>query len=117
MISDQTKTFLRENWLLFSGLLLAVIVAIWFATRVLMDFLYFNDPNNVDVELKRWMTPRYIVKTYDLPRPEVFEILQLDLDADSGRRLGRIAEQDGLTMQQLTEKVREGAAQYRAQQQ
>ena len=82
-----------------------------------MDFVYFNDPKNVDVELKRWMTPRYIVKTYDLPRPEVFEILQIDLEADSGRRLGRIAAQDGLTMQQLTEKVREGAAQYRAQQQ
>ena len=82
-----------------------------------MDFLYFNDPINVDVELKRWMTPRYIVQTYDITRPKIFEILQLDLEADKGRRLGRIAEQDGLTMQQLTEKVREGVAQYRAQQQ
>ncbi len=117
MISNKNKTFLRKNWMLLSGLIAAVIVAIWFATQVIMEFLYFNDPKNVDVDLKRWMTPLYIVETYDLPRPKVFEILQIDLEADRGRRLGRIAQRDGVTMEELTEKVREGAAQYRAQQQ
>jgi hypothetical protein len=112
----QISPFVRQNWLLVSVLILASVFAVWFAAQVTLNFLYFNDPNNVDVDLKPWMSPRFIVLTYDLPRPFVFEILRLDEDADSGQRLKHVAEDLGLTLDELTTQVRAAAQDYRAAQ-
>ncbi len=116
MTERRMAAFVRENWMLLSVFLAAVIFALFMASRVFLDFLYFNDPQNVDVDLKPWMTPRFVVLTYDLPRPFVFELLSLDPEEDAGLRLRRIAERDGITMDELTARVREAAEQYRAEQ-
>ena len=106
--------FLRQNWILAGFFLGACLLALWFAVHVVMDALYFNDPRNVDVDLKPWMTPRYVVMTYDLPRSVVAELLELDGPDDRGLRLGRIAESRGISMDALIALVREAAAEYRA---
>ena len=108
------SNFARQNWGLVAIFLIATLAAIWFASRVFMDFLYFNDPRNVDVDLRPWMTARFIVLTYDLPRPLVFELLGFEESARGGQRLGNVAKEMGLTMEELTELVRLGAAQHRA---
>jgi hypothetical protein len=112
----QISSFVRQNWLLVSVFVLASVLALWFAAQVIMDFLYFNDPNNVDVDLKPWMSPRFIVLTYDLPRPLVFDILLLDENTGSGQRLKHVAEDLGLTLDELTTQVRAAAQDYRAAQ-
>lgn len=117
MAKPPISVFFRENWMLLSVFLVAALFALFMAIRVLMDFLYFNDPNNVDVDLKLWMTPRFVVVTYDLPRPYVFDVLSLDPEQDAALRLGRIAKRDGITMEELTAVIREAADQYRAAQQ
>ena len=114
MDERRTFTFIRQNWVLVSVFLAAAAFALFMASRVFLDFLYFNDPQNVDVDLKPWMTPRFVVLTYDLPRPFVFELLSIDPNEDSGLRLRRIAERDGITMEELTARVREATARYRA---
>ena len=116
MAERQVVAFVRENWILLSVFLLAVVFGLFMASRLFLDFLYFNDPQNVDVDLKPWMTPRFVVLTYDLPRPFVFELLSLDPEEGSGLRLRRIAERDGITMEELTTRVREAAEQYRIEQ-
>ena len=106
-------SFIRHN-LILSGLFLsAVLLALWFATHAISNALYFNDSRNVDVDLKPWMTPRFVVLTYDLPRPLVAEILELEPAKGRGIRLGRIANERGLTMEDLTKQVRDAAAAYR----
>ena len=115
MISPKLRHFLKENWLLVSLTIVALAAIGWFGSRFLLDFLYFNDPRNVDVTLRGWMTPRYIVLTYDLPRPFVREVLELPTEGSGGQRLKFIADNLGLTMEELTEHVRDAAAQYRAQ--
>ncbi len=116
MVEGQLARFLRDNWAVVSVLLVALAFALFMASRLFLDFLYFNDPENVDVDLKPWMTPRFIVMTYDLPRPFVFELFELDPDTDSGLRLGRIAERDNITMEELTARVRDAAETYRSRQ-
>ncbi|QUS36292.1 hypothetical protein [Falsirhodobacter algicola] len=116
MAEKRFSAFVRENWLLLSVFLAAILVALFLASRVFMDFLYFHDPANVDVDLKPWMTPRFVVVTYDLPRPFVYELLSLDAKEDHGLRLHRIAERDGITMDELTARVRKAAEEYRARQ-
>ena len=115
MISARAAAFAKKNWGLLALLLMALVVSLWFASRLFMDFLYFNDPQNVDVELKPWMTPRFIVLTYDVPRALVFEILDLEEGADRGIRLGRWARDRDMSMAELTERVRSEVADYRAQ--
>ncbi|WP_371171496.1 hypothetical protein [Aliiroseovarius sp. 2305UL8-7] len=117
MTRSQISEFARQNWMLISVLVISLAVALWFGIHFIMDFLYFNDPRHVDVDLKPWMTPRYIVLTYDVPRPFVFEVLGLDIEADKGIRLGRVAEASGLSMEELTEQVRAAIDTLRAGQQ
>ena len=107
------QQFARENWALLSVFLLALAVALWFGVQFVLQFIYFHDPRNQDVELKGWMTPKYVVLTYDLPRSLVAEILGLTDPSQRGRPLRRIADDLGLTMEELTERVRAEAAEYR----
>ncbi|MEL6425213.1 MAG: hypothetical protein AAFQ33_07130 [Pseudomonadota bacterium] len=109
--------FIKQNRLLVGLFLGSLAVALWFAFHAITDALYFNDRRNVDVDLQPWMTPRYVVLTYDLPRPVVIDLLELDPDHDRGLRLGHLARDRGITMEELTALVREAAAQYREGQQ
>ncbi|RJE78986.1 hypothetical protein [Paracoccus sp. JM45] len=111
--STALSRFGRDNWLPLSVFAIAIAVALWFAVHVLMNVIYFNDPRNVDVDLREWMTPRFIVMTYDLPKPLVFEFLGLQPGKDDNRPLWRVAEDLGVTMDQLTDRVRDRAEQYR----
>lgn len=113
MTDGRFSNFVRDNWLVLSVFLAATIFALFMASRVFLDFLYFNDPANVDVDLKPWMTARFIVQTYDLPRPFVFELLSLDPEQEGGLRLGRLGAREGITMEELTARVRDAAAEYR----
>lgn len=107
------RKFARENWILLGLFMLATVVALWFALQFVLQFLYFHDPRNKDVDLKGWMTPRYVVMTYDLPRSLVIETLGLTDPPQRGRRLRQIAQDLGLSMEELTVRVREAAATYR----
>ena len=106
-------SFIKQNWLVVGLFLGSLAVALWFAFLAITDALYFNDPRNVDVALKPWMTPRYVVLTYDLPRPLVMELLELDPEDDRGIRLGRLAQDRNISMEELTTLVRDAADTYR----
>ena len=111
--SRRSRAFVARNRLPISLALAALAIALWFGTRLVLDVVRFHDPRHDDTELEGWMTPRYIVLTYDLPRPYVAEILKLT-ERDRGRRLKRIAEDQGLTLDELTARVRAAAEEYRA---
>ena len=107
-------SFIRKHYVAVGILLIAVVTALWFAGGLLMEFVYFNDPSNKDKDLKPWMSPRYIGLSYDIPRPLVAKLLGLQVEDLKGQTLGRIALDRGLTMQQLTDNVRDGVEAFRA---
>ena len=107
------QKFVRNNLLLVLLTVATLIVIGWFGFRFIADFIYFHDPNNVDVELKGWMTARFIVLTYDLPRPFVFDLLGIQSHEEGGAHLKFIAEELGVSLEELTQKVRQAAAEYR----
>lgn len=111
------RVFLRDNKLLVTVFVAATLVTAWFAFQVIADAIYFNDPRHQDEALKNWMTPRYIGQSYDLPRPVVLEILELSEEGPQRQRLGEIADDLGLTLPELTARVRDAAETYRSQQQ
>ena len=91
---------------------LAVIIL---SITMLADAVYFNDPRHRDESLKAWMTPRYVALSYDLPPPVVRELLGIEKGADHPRRLDRLAENMGLSLDELTQKIRQASAQLREQ--
>lgn len=115
MAKRNFHVFARRNWLILAVLLLALGVALFFASRFFLNFLTFNDLRNTDADLQPWMTPRFVVVSYDLPRELVFDVLELDPEEDRGLRLRRVAERQGVSMEELTERVREAAEDYRGQ--
>ena len=98
--------FLRENWGLTVLVVAALLLAVWFALRTLAGIARLNDPPYGVVELQPWMTPRFVALIHDVPGPVVLEALGLE-GGDRDRRLGRIARERGLTMDELTALVRE----------
>ena len=109
---EKLKIFAQKHWLLLSTMLTALGVVIWIGGSILLDVIYFNDPRHQDQKLKSWMTPRYVVMSYDLPRDVVAEILQLN-EGDRRKKLGRIADEMGMSMGGLTDMVRGAADRYR----
>ena len=107
------KQFARINWLPLSGFALFTTVALWFGFTFLADAVYFNDPRHQDQELKGWMTPQYIMMSYELPRDVVIEVLEVSEKPGPGRRMRDVALAQGLTLDELTDKVREAAEEYR----
>lgn len=111
-MSPKLKRFLRaQKWALIGlGISLLVLVTVTFT--FLADAVYFNDPRHKNVELQAWMTPRYIGLSYDLPRPVVMDILEIEEGKKFPKRLDKLADSLGLTLEELTEKVRATQATY-----
>jgi len=114
IFSAHFRSFVRKHWLAVGCFVLFSLAALWFAFVFISDFLYFNDPRNQDAQLKGWMTPRYVVMTYDLPRPLVADILGLTSMDQRGMPMRDIAAEMGVTLEELTEIVRAAAADHRA---
>ncbi|MEO0386178.1 MAG: hypothetical protein AAF281_01425 [Pseudomonadota bacterium] len=105
--------FAKTHWPVVLILLGSTLTALWFAGTFVLDILYFNDPQNKDVALKPWMTPRYVGMSYDLPRPVILELFDLPDDTRERPRMGAVADTLGLTLDELTARVRQAAAEHR----
>ncbi|MEN0088057.1 MAG: hypothetical protein AAF737_06445 [Pseudomonadota bacterium] len=112
--SPKLRAFLRANVMLVGATVLSFLVLVTFSVGFLSDLIYFNDPRHQAEPLKPWMTPRYVALSYDLPRERVMELFELTEDVPQRRpRVGQIARTLDLTLAELTERVREAAAEER----
>lgn len=108
------KKFARRYWIQLSAFILSAGFALFFGLTFMADAIYFNDPRHKDGALKNWMTPRYIVLSYDLPHEFVVDTLGITEEERGTRpRMKDIAERMDITLDELTTKVREAAKTYR----
>lgn len=103
------RFILEQKWAC-AGLILSLIALLTLTFNNLAEAIYFDDPRHQNVQLKAWMTPRYIGMSYDLPRVEVLNLLEIEEGSNFPKRLDRDAERLGITLDELTAKVREAAA-------
>lgn len=96
-----------------SGLVISTASFLFFTFTYLAESIYFNDPRHQNADLRPWMTPRYVSLSYDLPREVVLDVLQIDPEGDSPKRLDRIARQNGVTLTELTQQIQTKADAYR----
>lgn len=102
-------SFLLRRHPIASGLLvLAVAVLVIFAWQFAAQAIYFNDPTHQNPALELWMSPRYVGRSWDLPPPVVFDIMQMDHDTpphDGPRTLTEVLSRTGLTLEELQARV------------
>ena len=72
-----------------------------FGSGFVRDTLYFNDPAHRNQDLEPWMTPRYVVRVYDLPPEDVSRVLGLSPGTAPRLTLERIAETQGRPLAQV----------------
>lgn len=107
--------FARANWPALLLLGVSSLALLWFALSFVLHLIYFNDPKHQDEALKPWMTPRYVVMSYDLPKDVVAEVLNLPESGPGRKKLGVIADDMGVTLEELARRVREAAFVFRAE--
>lgn len=100
----------REQRVLCVAFALALGLTLFFAVRMAVFALYWADPAHRNQPIEGWMTPRYLVHSYDLPPELVREVLDLEGEPRKRRTLAGIARESGLTLEEIERRIRRAAA-------
>jgi len=109
------RTF-KEHPFLTSSFVIAFAVTLFFVMRMVVFTVYWSDPAHRDQKVQNWMTPGYVSKSWDLPREDIealFKSLNLPIERKS---IGRIADENGISVDELTRQIEAVIAAYRANQ-
>lgn len=94
--------------------MISLNVALFFVFTFVTSAIYFNDPRHQNVDLQGWMTPRYVVLSYDVPREVIRKALSIGADtAGQGLTIKDIAKEQDLDLNELTQRVRREVQSYR----
>lgn len=111
------KDFWTYNRAAFLAFVVVFALAGVFGARAVTHYIYWSDPGKQNQRLAGWMTPRYVAKSYDVP-PEVIKTAW-NLNPDSALRrasLDTIAQELGLTLEEMQQRVAAAALAFHAAQ-
>ena len=106
---SRTVRFIVSHRLAVAGFIISLIATVTLTITHLADAIYFEDPRYQNVELQAWMTPRYVALSYSLPRQVVMDLLEIEPGTKHPRRMDHLAQTLGLTLPELTARVRKVA--------
>ncbi|MBC2835344.1 hypothetical protein [Paragemmobacter straminiformis] len=109
---------IRRLWLrhpvLLPAFLLALAAALFFGLRALSFVV--AQPWRSGQPVAGWMTPRYIQRTYDLPRDTIAAILDIDDQSEARMPVDALARQAGKPLPQVLEAIDAAIAAQKADQ-
>jgi hypothetical protein len=95
---------MRRKWLL-AGFVLAAALTAFFIIRAVLFTVYWMDPERGLHPVEPWMTPRYILRAYDLPRDDLAETLNLQRGDSPKEPLDKLARDRGVDVGPLVKAV------------
>ena len=108
------RYFLTKQPIAFAVFAAAALIMVFFAVKFLLHVGRFHDPVQQNQPLEAWMRPRYVAMSYDLPPQVLAEVLGIGPPPKEKDRepltMADIAEAQGVDLETLTERVRDGAA-------
>ncbi|WP_133488235.1 hypothetical protein [Aliiroseovarius marinus] len=111
-------TSLRRMWAAAPVATVVLVVALmastFFGVRTVSNWVYWNDPAHIDQPIAGWMTPHYVAHSWDIPRPVMVEALALGEDDPKGRNLKRLAEAQGIPLDELIARIEAAIMAHRA---
>lgn len=111
---QRLKILWEHHRLALLGFVGVLCVAGYFAITTLTAMIYWMDPAHQDQPLAGWMTPRYVAMSYEIPPEVLGPALFLDRDAPPRRmRLTDIAAENGISIDELQERIDTATAAFR----
>lgn len=98
------KRLWQTHKLLVIAFAVALTLTLGFGIRAAMFVprLHFKMPNAAEQPVQAWMTPKFIVHTYDMPGPVVGEVLGIDRGTNPDQPISAIAKARGVDPTTLT---------------
>ena len=92
----------------------ASLLTVFFAVRLILHGIYWNDPARRDQAIEDWMTPAYVGHAWKVPRPVIAEAIGLTRD-QRGKRLPLedIAQEQGIPFDDLKQRIEAAIAAHR----
>lgn len=104
----------REAPFLSAGLALSLVVAVFFAWRLVAGALFWSNPDHQDMPIAPWMTPRFVALSWDVPKDVVIEALHMVPDGQGPQPLRKMAEARGVPVEALIDDLEAAIAAHRA---
>ncbi len=104
--------FLRANRLLVLALVLVLMAAVFFGLGALRHSRAWDPAGPRAVEA--WMTPRFVVRNWDLPREVMVDVLSLPREEVGRVPLREIARERDVTVEDLIAEIEAAIAAHRA---
>lgn len=95
---------------------MALAATLFFAVRIVIFTIYWSDPAHQDQVVQGWMTPGYVANSWDIPRSELQTALGELARPGERKSLQQLAEEGGVPLSDLLERVEAAIASHRARQ-
>lgn len=95
----------------------AALSFVYFLADFGMKASHFSHPENRERQLELWMPPRYVAQSWQIPRPIMFDIFELEHNApheEIPRTVGAFLDDTGMTLEELQARVEAAKAELRA---
>ena len=88
---------------MLAGFAIAALLTTLFIARAVFFAFIWMDPERGMHPVEPWMTPRYIARTYDIPRQDMQRILELGPNETPRQPLESLADARGVPVQTYIE--------------
>lgn len=104
----------RDQKLLVLAFVVALVVVVFFTGRMAASWIYWADPAHHNVEIRSWMTPGYVAKSYHMPPQPMFAALDYQPIPGQPRSLKDIADETGRPVSELIATLQAAIIAFRA---
>ncbi|WP_116556489.1 hypothetical protein [Pararhodobacter oceanensis] len=94
-----------SRWLVRAGFASALALTLFFAVRLIMGAIYWNDPSKIDQTPAGWMPVGYVARSWEIPRDVLIDALDLASMPRRRRTLEHIAEDRGIPLDTLVTEI------------
>ena len=100
---------------LIAAFVLAVALCLFFAGRLIVGAVYWSDAAHIEQPVAGWMRLGYVARSWNVPREDLLEALDLPASGLRATSLERIAQDSGVPLPVLIERVEAAIERLRAQ--
>ncbi|MAM60110.1 hypothetical protein [Maritimibacter sp. UBA3975] len=99
------RAAVKRHPILFAGFVLALVAVVLFTARTVHDAIRWDDYFGHEPEIAGWMTPRYIVRTWNVPPEILAEVLDIEPGEAPRKTISELAVERGETPPELADRI------------
>ncbi|MBL4645983.1 MAG: hypothetical protein COA52_17230 [Hyphomicrobiales bacterium] len=93
---------------------LAIIIAVFFAGRLVVSLVYWNDARHIEQPLEPWMTIGYVARSYRVDRESLADTVPFAVQRGKRETLQNLSDAQKISLSELYAQIDVAIAQLRA---